>query len=63
MGIPKNSIVQYETAPSSDKYIVIAHGSASEVASAREIILTTNPESMEDHQSPAMAEQTVLVAA
>jgi hypothetical protein len=63
MGIPKNSIVQYEGALKSDKYIVIAHGSASEVAHAREIISTTHPESIEDHQLPATEQQVVLVAA
>ena len=63
MGIPKDSIVQYETALSTDKYVVIAHGTATEVARAREIISSNNPESMEDHQSAALAEQTVQVAA
>ena len=63
MGIPKNSIVKYESALTSDKYIVIAHGSASEVAHAREIISAANPEAIEDHQPTTMAEQAVIVAA
>ena len=36
IGIPKDSIVQYETALKSDKFLVIAHGTAEEVAKAKE---------------------------
>ena len=63
MGLPKDSIVQYETALRTDKYVVIAHGAATEVARAREITSSNYPESREDHQSTAMAEQTVSIAA
>src|SRR5512141_3295682 len=35
IGIPHNSIVQYETAIKSSKFLVIAHGTADEVASAK----------------------------
>lgn len=38
IGIPKDSIVQYETAIKSDKYLVIAHGTADEVSKAHEIL-------------------------
>ena len=38
IGIPKDSVLQYETAVKSDKYIVIAHGAADEVAKAKEIL-------------------------
>jgi len=38
IGIPKDSILQYETALKTDKYLVIAHGSTDEVAKAKEII-------------------------
>ncbi|OYW73930.1 MAG: permease [Verrucomicrobia bacterium 12-59-8] len=50
MGIPKDSILQYETALKTDKYVVIAHGTAEEAARAREIISCTSPESVEEHQ-------------
>lgn len=59
MGIPKNSILQYETALSTDKFVVIAHGSSGEVAHARGIIGRTHAESVEEHQAPAVAEQAV----
>ncbi|HLY75990.1 MAG TPA: DUF1269 domain-containing protein [Planctomycetota bacterium] len=37
-GIPKDSIVQYETELKTGKYLVVAHGSEAEVAKAREIL-------------------------
>ena len=38
IGIPKDSVIQYETAVTSDKFLVIAHGTADEVAKAKEIL-------------------------
>jgi len=35
IGIPKDSIMEYETALKSDKFLVIAHGTAEEVAQPR----------------------------
>jgi hypothetical protein len=50
LGIPKNSILRYETALKTGKFVVIAHGTAAEAARAREIIKRTNPEVLEEHQ-------------
>jgi hypothetical protein len=49
LGIPKNSIVQYETAIKAGKYLVVAHGTAAEAAKAREILSTLNPSGLTDH--------------
>lgn len=38
LGIPKHSIVRYETALKADKYLIIAHGDAAEVERARSIM-------------------------
>ena len=38
IGIPKDSIVQYETALKANKFVVIAHGTAQEVKRAKEIM-------------------------
>jgi hypothetical protein len=35
--------VKYETALQSDEFLLIAHGTASEVAKAKDIIKTTHP--------------------
>jgi hypothetical protein len=54
LGIPKDSVLLYETAVKTGKFVVIAHGSADETAQAQEIINRTNPEALEAHQ-PARA--------
>ena len=50
LGIPKDSILQYETALKTGKFVLIAHGSSLETAHARNIISHTNPEVSEEHQ-------------
>jgi hypothetical protein len=50
LGIPKDSILLYETALKADKFVVIAHGSSEETAQAQEILHRTAPESMDLHQ-------------
>ena len=43
MGIPKDSIVQYETALKTDKFLLMVHGTAAEVERAKNIIENTRP--------------------
>src|ERR1039457_1638469 len=43
IGIPKDSIVQYEAAIKSDQFLLLAHGTAVEVERAREIMRTARP--------------------
>ena len=50
LGIPKNSVLRYETALKTGKFVVIAHGTAEEAIRAREIISRTHPEALEEHQ-------------
>jgi hypothetical protein len=54
LGIPKDSIIQYETALKSGKYVLIAHGSSLEIDQAQKIINGTNPQTIEAHE-PACA--------
>ena len=49
LGIPKNSIVQYESALKADKFLVVAHGTSDEVAKAKDILRTTNSSLLTDH--------------
>jgi hypothetical protein len=49
-GIPKDSIIKYETALKSDKFLVIAHGSAGDVAKAKSILESTANEDLVVHQ-------------
>ena len=50
LGIPKDSIVKYETALKSDKFLVIAHGSVGDVARAKSILESTASEELVVHQ-------------
>ena len=43
MGIPKNSVVQYELALKTDKFLLMVHGTAAEVERAKSIIESTRP--------------------
>ncbi len=62
MGIPKNSILKYETALKTDKFMVIAHGTREEVEKARGIISSTTPESLVEHQPTPVETESVAVA-
>jgi uncharacterized membrane protein len=55
IGIPKDSIVRYQTALETDQFLLIAHGTAAEVAKARNIIATTHPEHYTMHAVDALA--------
>jgi len=50
LGIPKDSILRYERALKTDKFVLIAHGSIDEITRAKEILNRTNPETLEHHQ-------------
>jgi len=55
LGIPKDSIVQYEAALKEDNFLLIAHGTAAEVAKAKDIIDTTHPAQSTLHAVKAIA--------
>jgi len=54
MGIPRDSIVRYELALKTDKFLLMVHGTASEVERAKDIIETTRPVNVTLH-SPEVA--------
>jgi uncharacterized membrane protein len=62
LGIPKDSILQYETALKVGKFVVIAHGSAEEAARAHDIISRTNPEALEEHNPLAPKVEAYVTA-
>ena len=43
LGIPKDSVVRYESALKSDKFLLLAHGTADEVERAKGIMRTAQP--------------------
>ena len=50
IGMPKDSIVKYETSLKSDKFLVIAHGTADEVDKAKSILKTTGAAEITTHE-------------
>ena len=50
IGIPKDSVITYETALKSDKFLVIAHGTADEVQRAKSILEQTGPVAVAAHR-------------
>ena len=54
IGIPKDSIVKYETALKTDQFLLIVHGTAAEVAKAKDIIETTHPAELGMHSGEAV---------
>jgi hypothetical protein len=49
IGIPRDSVLRYETAIKVDKYLLVAHGTAAEINKAKEIIEATKPTELHDH--------------
>lgn len=43
IGIPKDSVVEYETALKTDKFLLMVHGTAAEVTRAKDLIDSTRP--------------------
>jgi uncharacterized membrane protein len=50
IGIPKDSIIQYEEAIRSDKFVLVAHGTATEVERARGVMGTSHPSICNVHE-------------
>ena len=50
LGIPKDSVLRYETAINTGMFILIVHGSSDDTAQAQEILNRTKPETLEHHQ-------------
>jgi uncharacterized membrane protein len=53
MGIPKDSVLKYELALKTDKFLLMVHGTAGEVATARKIIEDTRPLNVTQHAAEA----------
>ena len=50
LGIPRDSVLQYETALRIGKYVVVTHGTAEKAARAREVITGSGPEAWHEHE-------------
>lgn len=56
MGIPKDSVIQYETAVKADSFLVMAQGTAEEIARAKAILSTASPSRIDVHAGANAAE-------
>lgn len=50
-GIPKNSAVKYEASIKAGKFVLVAHGTAEEVAKARDMLKTSGAEQIESYET------------
>jgi hypothetical protein len=63
LGIPKDSVLRYETAVKTGKFVLVVHGTQDETTGARQIIERTNPEAVDHHQPSHTNPQECLVGA
>ena len=50
LGIPQDSILRYETAIKTDRFILVVHGSAEEITQAQGVLSATKSETLDHHQ-------------
>jgi len=62
IGVPKDSVIQYETALKTDSFLVMAHGPAAEIARAKTILATVNPSRIDVHRAVTVPEPAVAAA-
>jgi hypothetical protein len=55
IGIPKDSILRYETALKADQFVVVAHGTVGDVTAAKRILERTGPVSVDVHSASGAA--------
>jgi hypothetical protein len=51
IGIPKDSVIEYEETVKTDRYLVVAHGSADEMARAKAVLESSNPTRIDLHEN------------
>jgi uncharacterized membrane protein len=49
IGIPKDSVLRYETALKADKFMLVVHGDAKQIEQARELLKSSGLSSFEQH--------------
>lgn len=59
VGIPKDSVVKYETALKQDQFLLIVHGTDAEVTKARDILESTRPSQLSLHSGEVVATAAV----
>jgi hypothetical protein len=57
LGIPKDSVIKYETSVKAGKFVLIAHGDAAEVEKARGVLEASGAEQVNVHSAATQATQ------
>jgi uncharacterized membrane protein len=60
IGIPKDSVLKYETALKAGNFLLVVHGTADEVARARDILQTTRPSELNLHPAEPVKRATAV---
>jgi uncharacterized membrane protein len=55
IGIPKDSVLRYETALKANKFLLMVHGDSQDIARAREVLKSSGMSSFERHGTPSEA--------
>jgi uncharacterized membrane protein len=55
IGIPKDSVLRYETALKANKFALVVHGDSQEIARARDLLKSSGLSSFDDHGSQTEA--------
>lgn len=58
IGLPKDSVIRYETAVAADGFLVMAHGTPDEIARAGAILTAAAPSSVDAHPCASQDEDT-----
>jgi hypothetical protein len=59
IGVPKDSVIQYETAVKADDFLVMAHGDAQDMVRAKAILAAANPTRLDLHTAAKTAEPVI----
>ncbi len=60
IGIPKDSILKYELALKANSFLLAAHGTADEVAKAKDILQTARPWKLDVHPAQPVKKATAV---
>jgi hypothetical protein len=55
LGIPKNSVVKYETSIKAGKFVLVAHGTADEVTKARDLLKNSGADQIDSYDPSTQA--------
>ena len=59
LGVPKDTVLQYELSVKADSFLVMAHGTADEMARAKTVLAAMRPSRMDGHRAADAAQGPV----